>query len=345
MLSFLKNWTLPVAIAVGTALYLLFAYVPALEAPSQVLGPLCETLLPITLFLTLFVTFSKVDFHLMRLRRWHLLVLTAQLLLIALFVGIILWQDHHADASLSAFELQDVQLRRYLLEAILVCILAPCASASPVVTAKLGGDLTQMTTFVLLSSVVTSVLIPIIFPILEPSNETAFLTTFLAILQRLALVLLLPLVLGAVVRHHVKPLYRWFVRTPDLGFYLWCLALSITTGITVRNILNSHAGSHLFLDIALFSLLTALVQFLLGRLIGKATGHVVCSGQGMFQKNTGLAIWITYTYLTPVASIGAGCYVLWQNLINSFELWQHRQVNMKKQSRIDENVNAPIREC
>lgn len=325
MLRFLKNWTLPVAIAVGTALYLLFAYVPALDAPAQVLGPLCETLLPIVLFLTLFVTFSKVDFHLMRLCRWHLLVLTAQLLLIALFVGIILWQDRHVDASLSAFELQDIQLRRYLLEAILVCILAPCASASPVVTAKLGGDITQMTTFVLLSSVVTSVLIPIIFPILEPSNETAFFTTFLAILQRLSLVLLLPLVLGAVVRHWVKPLYRWFVRTPDLGFYLWCVALAITTGITVRNILNSHAGSHLFFDIALFALVTAIVQFVLGRLIGKATGRVICSGQGMFQKNTGLAIWITYTYLTPVASIGAGCYVLWQNLINSFELWQHRR--------------------
>jgi BASS family bile acid:Na+ symporter len=26
-------------------------------------------------------------------------------------------------------------------------------------------------------------------------------------------------------------------------------------------------------------------------------------------------------YLAPVASIGAGCYVLWQNLINSAELW------------------------
>ena len=47
----------------------------------------------------------------------------------------------------------------------------------------------------------------------------------------------------------------------------------------------------------------------------------------MFQKNTSLAIWIAYMYLTPEASIGAGCYVLWQNIINSYELWQHRRTS------------------
>jgi BASS family bile acid:Na+ symporter len=30
-------------------------------------------------------------------------------------------------------------------------------------------------------------------------------------------------------------------------------------------------------------------------------------------------------YLNPVASVGAGCYVLWQNIINSIEIWQDRK--------------------
>jgi len=30
-------------------------------------------------------------------------------------------------------------------------------------------------------------------------------------------------------------------------------------------------------------------------------------------------------YLNPVASVGAGCYVLWQNIINSLELWEYRK--------------------
>ena len=49
-------------------------------------------------------------------------------------------------------------------------------------------------------------------------------------------------------------------------------------------------------------------------------GEEVNAGQGLFQKNTGLAIWVAYIYLSPVASIGAGFYVLWQNIINSIEI-------------------------
>lgn len=319
--AFLKSWTLPVAILVGTALYLTFAFTPALDEAGDSLLPVFETLLPLTLFCTLFVTFSKVDFHLMRFRCWHLLILAAQLLIIGVLVIL------HS----SFFTSHSSLTGKLLLEAVLICVIAPCASASPVVTAKLGGDLTQMTTFVLLSSVSMALLIPIVFPMVEPPSasdvSSSIIQCSLAIFQRLAAVLLLPLLLGAVVRHWVQPLYRWFVRTPDLGFYCWCVSLAITAGITVRNIVHSHAASHLLGDIALITLVTAVVQLLIGRLVGRATGEHICTGQGMFQKNTGLAIWIAYTYLTPEASIGAGCYVLWQNIINSYELWRHRKLS------------------
>lgn len=317
LLRFLKNWTLPVAIVVGTTLYLLFAFTPALAPAADVLGPILEQLLPVSIFATLFVTFSKVDFHLMRLHRWQAVILVVQLLLVALIVG--------AVYALEGLEPMSAVGIKMLLEAVLVCVIAPCASASPVVTAKLGGDLTQMTTFVLLSSVVTSVLIPAVFPLIEPHEGATFAIAFLAILRRLAAVLLLPLVLGAVVRHWVQPLYRWFMRTPDLGFYCWAFSLSITTGITAKNIVHSQATALMLTAIAFCSLLTSLVQFRIGRLVGRRYGESVCTGQAMFQKNTGLAIWIAYVYLTPIASIGAGCYVLWQNIINSYELWQHRQ--------------------
>ena len=340
MLRFLKNWTLPVAIAVGTVLYFIFAFVPELDEMGNTLSPVFDTLLPLTIFLTLFVTFSKVDFHLMQQRRWHFYILAMQFFLTGVLVIAILFllPAPTGEASEKEFKL--------LLEAILICVIAPCASASPVVTSKLGGDLTQMTTFVLLSSFVTSLLIPAIFPLVEPSpindyqlafNEASspplhsfifhspFISAFLTILQRLATVLLLPLLLGAIVRHWVKPLYRWFQRTPDLGFYLWSVSLAITAGITMRNIVHSELSGLLFLLIAIATLCTSFIQFRIGRFVGARTGEHICTGQAMFQKNTGLAIWIAYTYLTPIASIGAGCYVLWQNIINSYELWRHRQ--------------------
>ena len=333
LLAFLKNWTLPVAILVGTASYLSFAFVPALDEAGDRLLPVFETLLPLTLFCTLFVTFSKVDFHLMRFRRWHFYILAAQLFIIGVLV-ILHFSFFTPHSSFffshsSFFIFHSSLTDKLLLEAVLICVIAPCASASPVVTAKLGGDLTQMTTFVLLSSVSMALLIPIVFPMVEPPSasdvSSSIIQCSLAIFQRLAAVLLLPLLLGAVVRHWVQPLYRWFVRTPDLCFYCWCVSLAITAGITVRNIVHSHAASHLLGDIALITMATAVVQLLIGRLVGRATGEHICTGQGMFQKNTGLAIWIAYTYLTPEASIGAGCYVLWQNIINSYELWRHRK--------------------
>ena len=326
MLRFLKNWTLPVAIIVGVGLYFIFALTPQLDAAGERLEPIIERLLPTAIFLTLFVTFSKVDFHNMRLRRWHGWLFLAQFLLIGIILCVIIHFDkEYATEATSPMAMNDWAVHKQLLEVVLICIIAPCAAASPVVTGKLGGDVTQMTTFVLASSAVTSLLMSAVFPIIEPHAGATFTVAFITILKRLASVLLLPLLLGAIVRNWVKPLYEWFVRTPDLGFYLWGLSLAMTAGLTMRNIVHSHTASHLFDAIALLSLATAIAQLNIGRIIGRATGERICTGQGMFQKNTGLAIWIALVYLTPEASIGAGCYVLWQNIINSYELWQHRR--------------------
>ena len=315
MKQFLKNWTLPVAIIFGSALYLLFSYVPLLEPAAQVLGPVCETILPLSVFATLFVTFSKVDFHLMHLCRWHLTIVCLQLLLVGLMVGSILVLEH-AGAGSSV---------KWMLEAVLVCIIAPCATAAPVVTAKLGGDITQMTTFTLFSSLVGAVLIPAVFPLLEPSTGATFLSAFLVILRKMAVILVLPLAMGYIVRHWVEPVRRNIMSHTDLGFYCWAFSLSITAGVTLRNIMQSESGNMLLLYIAGLTLLTSVFQYVVGSVIGCHYHVKHCTVQGMFQKNTALAIWVAWLYLSPLSSVGAGCYVLWQNMINSYELWSHRR--------------------
>lgn len=329
LIRFLKEWTLPVAIVVGTSLYLLFAFVPQLAGAAAVLGPVVDTVFPLSVFATLFVTFSKVDFHLMHLCRWHGVVLLAQLVLIAVTVWLltdVLTADVMAESLAGR--------ARMVITALLTCVIAPCASASPVVTSKLGGNLTATTTFVLLSSLCAAVLIPLVFPLVEPATGVRFATAFLVILQKMATVLLLPLCLGAIVRmgahHHVRGLtdiYERIARTPDLGFYCWAVSLAITAGVTVRNIVHSGAPPALLAVIALGSLTIAVTQFGIGRAIGRRMDAPIEAGQTMFQKNTALAIWVAYMYLSPVASIGAGCYVLWQNIINSVELWQHQSKN------------------
>ena len=322
IIAFLKEWTLPVAICVGTVSYLTFNYVPQLDAAGNALAPVFDVIFPLFVFLTLLVTFCKVDFHQMLPHRWHTGILIAQLLLVAVNIAVILWLQSHP----SLCEEIGVGFSPLLWEAVLTCIIGPAASASPVVVGKLGGNIATMTTYVLISSLASALMIPLVFPMLEPAAQVSFFNAFLIILEKVSIVLLLPLVLGWIIQHYLKRLCRWVVSMPNLSFYCWAISLSITTGITVKNIIHSEASISLLLAIAAATFVLCFVQFGIGRLVGRHLGEEVNAGQALFQKNTALSIWVAYMYLHPVASIGAGCYVLWQNIINSLELWQHERL-------------------
>ena len=308
--EFLKEWTLPCSITFGTLCYMLFYYVPALDSMGNTLSPVFDTLFPFLLFLILLVTYCKVDFHQLLPHRWHLYVIIVQLILVAINILII-------------FQVSDNVEQKILWESVLTCVIAPCATAAPVVTGKLGGNINTMTTFTLISSLVIALLIPAVFPMLETTAHASFWNAFIIILEKVALVVMFPLVLAYFIRHYLHRLHAWIVSKPDLGFYLWGFSLSITTGITVKNIFHSNTTTSLLLMVALLSFMICVLQFFIGRLIGRRLGEHINTGQAMFQKNTALSIWVSYMYLNPVASIGAGCYVLWQNTINSIEIWEH----------------------
>ena len=310
--QFLKDWTLPVAIVTGTVVYLIFYWVPLLDAAGDTLGEVVDTVFPMMVFCTLFSTFCRIDFHQMRPHRWHVGVMAAQLLLVALNVWII-------------FCVEANMWQKILWESVLTCIIGPAATAAPVVTAKIGGNINTMTAFVVISSFASALMIPAVFPLLERGSQLDFWSAFLIILEKLAYVLILPLLLGWYMQHFAKRICQWIVSIPDLSFYLWAVQLSVTSGVTVRNIVHSDAGLGLLLMIAGLSLILCFVLFLVGRFIGRHLGDEIDGGQALFQKNTALSIWVAYTYLNPVASVGAGCYVLWQNIVNSVELWEYRR--------------------
>ena len=54
-------------------------------------------------------------------------------------------------------------------------------------------------------------------------------------------------------------------------------------------------------------------------------GRTQEAGQALGQKNTAFAIWLSVAYLNPLSSVGPGCYILWQNIVNSIEIWQKRR--------------------
>jgi BASS family bile acid:Na+ symporter len=308
----LKDWTLPAAMSVGTAGYLFFANVPALDGVARKMGPVMDDMVPVVMFFILLVTFCKVDFNKMRITGWHLWVAAFQTILVGMMTLAILHYRLTGEPLI-------------LCEAVLTCIVAPCAAAAPVVTQKIGGDLEQMTTYTFLSNFITALLIPICFPLIEKGAHMTFLPAFLQILREVCIVLVLPMLLAYVIKHHMKRLHRRIIGVKDLSYYLWALSLVIVTGATVKNICNAQTSVAFLLTIAFSGMVLCIVQFAVGRYIGHFFGHTLEAGQGLGQKNTAFAIWITYTYLTPLSSVGPGCYILWQTIVNSTEIWQARR--------------------
>ena len=310
IIRFIKDWTLPIAMSLGAVIYLLFAFTTALDDASRFFAPIMQTILPLFMFLILFVTFCKVDFHKLRPVTWHFWIGVFQLLFIGILMVIIL-----ASPTLSLI----------ILEAILMCVISPCATAAAVVTQKLGGSLEQMTTYTFLSNFITVLTVPICFPLIEPTVHIEFWPAFLKILHEVFIVLIVPMILAYFVKHFMKRLHARIVAVRDLSYYLWACSLMIVTGTTVKNIVNAQASIWMLLTIALLGLVICIVQFAVGRFIGHYFNHTQEAGQALGQKNTAFAIWLSSTYLNPLSSVGPGCYILWQNIINSVEIWQKRK--------------------
>ena len=317
IVRFLKDWTLPVSMGTGCLLYLLFAFTPQLETAAYFFDPIFNTILPMFMFLVLFVTFCKVDFHKMRPVAWHFWVSLFQLLFIGLLMAAILLPQQSDALPRTSYLI--------LMEALLMCIICPCATAAAVVTQKLGGSLEQMTTYTFLSNFLTALMVPVCFPLIEKSADITFLAAFLTILHEVFLVLVVPMLLAYIVKHHLKRLHQKIIAIRDLSYYLWACSLMIVTGTTVKNIVHAEASLWLLMAIALLGLVICVVQFAVGRFIGHYFDHPQESGQALGQKNTAFAIWLSSVYLNPLSSVGPGCYILWQNLINSIEIWKARK--------------------
>ena len=309
---FLKNWTLPVAIATGALVYAVFAAVPALDAASRFWEPIMARLLPVCMFFTLFVVFCKVDFRRLLPVRWHLWLGLFQVATVLALTAVV------AEFGLAGRAL-------VLVEAMLVCVISPCASAAPVVTQKLGGNLEQMTTYTFLSNFITALFVPLCFPLIEKGADVSFIAAFGTILYRVATVLVAPMALAWAVKHLLPGLHRRVVGVKDLSYYSWAGSLLIVSGTTVRNIVHADTTAVFLCLIAAGALLLCIMQFGAGRFIGHFFGSAVNAGQGLGQKNTAFAIWIASAYLNPLATVGPGCYILWQNIINSIEIWMCRR--------------------
>ena len=315
LFKFMKNWTLPLAMLAGVIGYFVFANFTFLEPTKPFMNGLISFLTPSLIFAQLLLTFCKIEPKELVPRVWHGWLLAIQ----AISCGII--------ALLLIFCPMDESYKE-IFEAAMVCLICPTATAAAVITGKLGGSASTLTTYTLLSNLLAAVAVPLVFPLVEPHADMTFFAAFLKILSKVFPLLLFPFLLAWFLRLFMPRVHHFLLGFHDLAFYLWGVALAIVSGQTVRSLVNSDAPVSVEILIALAGLITCCLQFFLGKRIGGHYNDRISGGQALGQKNTVLAIWMAYTYLNPLSSVGPGSYVLWQNLINSWQLWKKR----KKQS-------------
>ena len=126
------------------------------------------------------------------------------------------------------------------------------------------------------------------------------------------------------------------LKSGDLSFYLWAVALALAIAVTVKSIVHSEVDVWFQVGLAFVSLACCLLQFHFGKRIGRHYDDTISAGQSLGQKNTVFAIWMGYTFFTPVTAVAGGFYSVWHNVINSWQLYRQR----KKQ----EALEAAVRE-
>ncbi|MCL1886651.1 MAG: transporter [Betaproteobacteria bacterium] len=298
LLDFAKNWTLPLAIVIGAAGFPVFGYF--------------SFFLPYLIFAMLLLTFCRIPLSEIRFNVMHLWLLILQV------GGSVL-----AYAAIRPFN-------ALLAEAAMVCVIAPTGTAAVVITRKLGGNAASLTSFAILSNFGTAIAAPLFFPLLHPeSSHIEFWHAFFIILLKIFPLLILPFLVAMFLRRFTPALNEKLSNLHDWAFYMWSLALTIAIAKTVKTLIHDPAGGMIIVWLGLVAIAVCCAQFFTGKQLGQFYNERITGGQALGQKNAILAIWMADTYLTPITSIAASAYLIFQNLFNAWQLWMVRREQEK----------------
>jgi BASS family bile acid:Na+ symporter len=293
MLKFFKNYTLPIAMLVGGIGYPIFVRF--------------SFLMPILLFSMLLLTYCKVSLSELKPKRLHIWLLLIQI----------------AGAPMIYLLLKP--FNEVVAQAAMLCVICPTATSAAVVTAKLGGSAASITTYTLMISVGVSVIVPILFPLVESHPDVSFWGVVFSILGKIFVLLICPLIMAWLLQRFIPKVHHVLLNLNDLAFYLWAFALAVVIAQVFSSMLTDSVEYQVGISLAMASLVICCLQFFIGKTFGSIYNERISGGQALGQKNTILAIWMAHTYLNPLAAVGPGFYILWQNSINSWQLWKRQR--------------------
>lgn len=286
----LKSAMLPVALIGGVIFHQWMGYVTFLS--------------PYLIFAMLFITYCRLDLRDFRPGKFQLVLLLVQMIL-SVFVYAAIAPFNHTVA-----------------EGVFICVFIPTATAAPVITSMLGGSISKVATYSLVCNLFVAFTGPVVLAAIGDHADYTLLQSTLLIMKRVLPLLLFPIALALCVTKFSPNLHKKIAGAQQLSFYLWAISLFIIVGSSVSFAIQ-HWDASVSMDMTLLaigSLIVCLLQFKIGRMVGRRFGEPVSGGQGLAQKNTVLAVWLALAYMNPIASIGPAAYIAWQNIVNSGQL-------------------------
>ena len=202
----------------------------------------------------------------------------------------------------------------------MICSLAPMAMGAVVIAGMFGANIATMAAHSLVCNLLIAFIAP---PLLSLwGNGTC---TVMEILARVTPLLIAPFVMSQLCRWATPKTAKWIADHSLLSFYIWLLSLVVIVGKTTRFIIQ-NGTEHITEEIlmAAVALIVCLVQFGVGRWLGRRYGDESAGGQALGQKNTVLAIWLAQSFLNPLACIAPTAYIVWQNIVNSYQIYKYR---------------------
>lgn len=286
-----KTVAMPTVMVVGA---LLCRPISALEAWTH------QMITPTLIFLMLFVTFCRVKPRQMKPSMLHVWLLLFQTVVC---IGV----------YLALRPLNDI-----VAQGAMICVLAPVAMAAVVIGGMLGANVATMATYNLLCNMAVALLAPVILTFTGTGT-----CTFTQILARIAPLLVMPFAAAQFCRFVFPKAAQWVGDHSQISFYMWLASLLVIIGRTTAFIIDLHDASlSTELWLAFAALVICLVQFKVGRMLGRRYGDPAAGGQSLGQKNTVLAVWMAQSFLNPISSIAPTAYIVWQNFVNSYQIWR-----------------------
>lgn len=308
MKQFIKNWSLPLTMLLGICLYVVAHALHLPDAVKTTINNGIKIVQPALIFSMLYLSFCKIDFNQLRLRPWHGFLLLFQIGMMGVLSVVLRYLPH------SNFYL--------IVECLLACIICPTATASVVIVEKLKGNPATLLMYNILINLSVAVTVPVFIPIFM-QGEVGFLETFKAIVAQVCPVLMIPLILARLTDRFLPTLRDKIRQVKDLAFYLWMVALALAMATATRAFAHTAIDGTTLLGIMGITAAACLMQFFIGRKIGKPFGDSISAGQALGQKNTVFVIWLAYTFMDPICAVAGGFYSIWHNTVNSWQLYKN----------------------